>query len=65
MAREAAMPRPAPVAQEVFQARAVDAVTADLRRRIAFVEPPRRARLAMAAPAFAGVALVFGALLSH
>jgi hypothetical protein len=45
--------------------RPVDAVTADLRRRIDAARPSRRSPLALAAPAFAGVSLALGMLLGN
>ncbi len=46
--------------------RPVDAVTADLRRRIGAVRAPaRRSPLALAGPAFAGVSLALGMLLGN
>ena len=64
LAASVVRPAAAPAA-ELFRAQPVDAVTADLRRRIAIVEPSRRVRLSIAAPSFAGMSLAVAALLSH
>jgi hypothetical protein len=61
---EAAAPKPAPVVVEEEVGGTVDAVTADLRRRLA-TQAPRRPGLGMAVPALAGLSIVFGALISH
>jgi hypothetical protein len=68
-AAEAAASRtqPAPaqvpdVAEVLRNARPVDAATADLRRRVVSAGTARRSPLAMAAPLYAGVAVMLGVL---
>jgi len=57
---------PLPVVSDFYcPGRRVDTTTTDLRRRIAAAQAPRRLPLAMMAPAFAGLSLAIGALLSQ
>lgn len=65
-ARNATLP-PAPPVPEVSVAPTCDAITADLRRRIAgaSAKSPLRVNLKVTAPAFAAALLVLGVLLGH
>jgi hypothetical protein len=63
-ALEAAAPKPAAAGAQEPVGGTVDAVTADLRRRLA-TQAPRRPGLGMAIPALAGLSVAFGALISH
>jgi hypothetical protein len=66
LAGAAAAPAPVADAPDLLAAlRPVDAVTADLRRRIVAAGRPRRTKLAVAGPAFAGLSLALGVLLGH
>ena len=66
LAGAAASPALAPAAADLLAAlRPVDAVTADLRRRILAAARPRRSPFAVAAPAFAGVPIALGVLLGN
>lgn len=66
MARSPA-PSPAPIVYEASTAAACDAITAELRSRIAgaSAKPSRRMNFKIAAPAFAAALLVLGVLLNH
>jgi len=66
LALEAAAPKPAAVVVVADDAGApVDAVTADLRRRLAAAQPARRPALVLAIPALAGLSIAFGASIGH